>query len=150
MNNVKKTFQIVSYLQYPFMVLGLLFFLKTTYDITYLGLKNTFLPNLNTALVFYGIGVSFSSLQDITKTQNNFSKKVWENKRKGKIALYSMTVFVFLLFILGGIGYFGSRNKVLNELSIGIIVFGIGFIGLLKVAIEMYEYNQNKVNSGKI
>ncbi|WP_413511328.1 hypothetical protein [Myroides odoratus] len=142
MKSVKQTFQIISYLQYPFMILGLLFTFKMLYEVKYLGLKELFYPNLNTALVFLGVGVSFASLQDVTKTQNNFSKKIWKSKRKGKLVLLSLTLFIFLLFVFGGIGYFGSENKVLNELSIGMIVFGIGLMGMLKGAIEMYEYNQ--------
>lgn len=147
MKNVKQTFQVISYLQYPFLVLALIFVGKTAYDRSYLGVQDTFLSNFNTALVFYGICISFSSLQDVTKTQNKFSKNIWESKRKGKFALYLFTSFVFLLFILGGIGYFTTTNQVLAELAIGLVVLGIGFIGLLKVAIEMYEYNQNKGNA---
>lgn len=143
MKSVKQIFQIISYLQYPFMVLALFFTFKMLYEVSYLGLKELFYSNLNTVLVFMGIGVSFASLQDVTKTQNNFSKKIWKSKRKGKLVLLSFTLFVFLLFIFGGIGYFGSENKVLNELSIGMIVFGIGLMGMLKGAIEMYEYNQS-------
>jgi len=140
--NVKQTFQIISYLQYPFLIGGLLYALKTPYDVSYLGVKDTFSANFNLSLIFLGIGVSFSSLQDVTKTQNDFSKKIWQSKQKGKIALFSMTTFIFLLFVVAGIGYFGSDNKVLNEVATGLVVFAIGFLGLLKAAIEMYEYNQ--------
>lgn len=140
--NIKQTFHIISYLQYPFLVMGVLAILKTPYDESYLGLKDTFLSNFNLSLIFVGIGVSFSSLQDVTKTQNDFSKNIWRSRRKGKIALYGLTILIFFLFVIAGIGYFESDNKVLNEVATGLVVFAIGFLGLLKVAIEMYEYNQ--------
>ena len=43
--------------------------------------------NLNSVLIFMGLGISFSSLQDTSKTQNELSKKIWQNPRKGKIAI---------------------------------------------------------------
>ena len=41
--------------------------------------------------------------------------------------------------ILGLYGIFMSSNDVLKQLSFGIIVIGIGLIGMLKVAIELFE-----------
>jgi hypothetical protein len=38
--------------------------------------------NLNYLLIFMGLGVSFSFLQDTTKTQNNFSKKYLESEKR--------------------------------------------------------------------
>lgn len=145
MKNIERTFQIISYLQYPFMLLALFYCGKSIYDIFALGIKDTFLPNLNTALMLIGIGVSFSALQDSTKTQNNFSKKIWQNKKKGAIALLVMTCMVLFFFVAGGIGYFTATSSILEEISMGLIVLGIGYMGLLSVAINMYKYQQSLI-----
>ena len=84
--NFKKVFHYISYLQYPLILIGIYFGV-----IPYLsGLDmlvdnpDILFNNLNSSLIFIGLGTSFSSLQDTSKTQNNFSKKIWENPRKGK------------------------------------------------------------------
>jgi magnesium-transporting ATPase (P-type) len=98
-----------------------------------------FFQSLNSALIFLGLGVSFSSLQDTTKTQNNVSKKIWEHPKKGKIAIIFMSLLIMIILIFGMIGYFVSNNGILKELSVGIIIFALGMFGLLKAAIEMFE-----------
>lgn len=100
---------------------------------------NNMFKNYNTSLIFLGLGISFSTLQDTTKTQNNLSKKVWENPKKGKIVIVIMAISVLLFLILGLIGYFSSSDSRFKDLSIGILIFGIGLIGLLKAALEMFE-----------
>lgn len=95
--------------------------------------------NLNNVLVFIGLGISFSTLQDTTKTQNQFSRRIWENPVKGKVVLLLFSLFTFFILGCGMYAYFSTENPQLEELSFGIIVFGIGFLGLLKSAIEMFE-----------
>ncbi|RXG16237.1 hypothetical protein DSM03_103423 [Leeuwenhoekiella aestuarii] len=126
--NFRKIFQSISYLQYPLMLIGLFYalvpylkgfdYLKENPDIIF--------ENYNYTLIFMGLGISISTLQDTTKTQNNFSKKIWENPKKGKVAI-------------GIFGYFISVNEKLQQLSIGILIFGIGLIGFLKTALEVFE-----------
>lgn len=103
--------------------------------------------NLNKCLVFIGLGVSFSTLQDTTKTQNNISKQVWENPWKGKAFIIALSVLILFLMIMGLIGYFSSINNQLKEISFGIIVLAIGCIGLLKSAIEMFENHRKDKNT---
>lgn len=143
MKNIERTFQIISYLQYPFMLLALYYCSKSIYEVFALDSKDTFLSNLNTALMLMGIGVSFSALQDSTKTQNNFSKKIWQSKKKGAVMLLVMTGMVFFFFAAGGIGYFTATSSVLEEISMGLIVLCIGYMGVLSVAINMYKYQQS-------
>ena len=52
------------------------------------------------------------------------------------IALTSMALF---LLIIGLYGIYNSKSEVLEQMSFGIIVLGIGLIGMLKSAIEMFE-----------
>jgi len=95
--------------------------------------------NLNSLLIFMGLGVSFSSLQDTTKTQNKFSEKIWKNPKKGKLMIASISLMILFFLTFGLIGYYFAKVGVLKELSIGIIVLGLGMFGFLKAAIEMFE-----------
>lgn len=95
--------------------------------------------NFNYALIFMGVAISFTSLQDTKKTQNKFSRKVWEDPRKGKIALIIMTIMTFLFIAMGMVGIYTVNMSVLKEISFGLIVMGIGLLGVLKSAIEMFE-----------
>ena len=90
-------------------------------------------------LIFMGFGISLSTLQDTSKTQNNFSKRIWENPKKGRLAIILITCLTFTVLAFGVFGYFFSPSENLKELSFGIIVLGIGLVGFLKAAIEVFE-----------
>ncbi len=138
---MKNNFHKISYLQYPLMVIAIFYALRPFY---YLFNKSEnffdlYLNDVNSFLVFMGLAISFSSLQDTTKTQNNYSKKIWENPKKGKIAINLMIAMIILFLTLGMIGFFSTNDSKLKELSFGLLVFGIGYLGLLKSAMEMFE-----------
>lgn len=147
--NVKQLFHYISYLQYPLMLVAMYFVLRPLIE----GMDgeaqiNFFFSSLNSALIFMGLSVSFSTLQDTTKTQNEVSRKIWEDPKKGKTMLVLMALFT-LFFMLGGLyGYFGiqAHNSKFKELSFGMIVFSIGWLGLLKAAIEMFENHRKDKN----
>lgn len=144
----KVIFHYISYLQYPFMLIAL-YFVFSPYFSGIENLKqnpNLIFVQLNTALIFMGLGVSFSSLLDTTKTQNKLSKDVWENPRKGKIAITLMSLFIFFILTIGLIGYLNDFDGLLDELSIGLIVLGLGMFGFLKAAIEMFENHRKDKN----
>ncbi len=151
MKDPKRFFQFASYLQYPFMLLGLFYCYKpilTDFNGVFENLS-VYLVELNKALVFLGLGVSLSTLQDTTKVQNKFSQRIYDSPRKTTIFLGLMTVLILLFLILGIIGMFGS-NKYLQELSFGFISLGVGYVGLLKAAIEMADYQRKKQLASKI
>jgi len=138
---IKKLFQIISYLQYPLMLLALFFSVKPYFNgIEYL-INNIeiLFKNYNYVLIFMGLGISFSTLQDTTKTQNKLSKKIWENPKKGKKMIAIISGLTLLVLSYGVFGYFITENQKIKELSFGAIVFGIGLIGFLKTAIEVFE-----------
>ncbi|UZR99724.1 hypothetical protein [Chondrinema litorale] len=146
--NTKQIFQYISYLQYPLMLIALFYaFRPYTYG---LGLKpeTSYLlfKDINNVLVFMGLGISFSTLQDTTKTQNKLSRKIWENPKKGKIAIFAISLMTLFIIVNGLIGYFSTTDSKLKELSSGIIILGIGMIGLLKSAIEMFENHRKDKN----
>ena len=150
--NFKIIFHYISYLQYPLMLIALYYgFSPYLSGIDNLIDKvkenpNLIFQQLNTCLIFMGLGISFSSLQDTTKTQNKFSKDIWGNPKKGKIAIIIMSLLIFLILNLGLIGYLNAVDGVLKDLSIGLIVFGLGMFGLLKAAIEMFENHRKDKN----
>ncbi|MEQ9101170.1 hypothetical protein [Imperialibacter sp.] len=43
------------------------------------------------------------------------------------------------MLAFGMFGYFASENDIIKELAFGVVVLGIGLIGMLKAAIEMFE-----------
>jgi len=151
MKDPKRFFQFASYLQYPLLLLGL-FYCCRPFLTDFFGVMANFdayLIELNKAFVFLGLGVSLSTLQDTTKVQNKPSQWVYNSPRKTSIFLGLMTVLILLFLILGIIGMFGS-NKYLQELSFGFISLGVGYVGLLKAAIEMADYQRKKQLASKI
>jgi hypothetical protein len=134
MDKIKQVFHLLSYLQYPAMITALFYILKPFIDGVHVDLEN-----LNNALVFVGLGISLSTLQDTTKTQNKLFKLILKNPIKGKTIVILMSVSTFLILVLGILGIFFLGNQVLNELYFGLILLGVGLIGFLKSAIEITE-----------
>lgn len=137
MGKVKQVFQAISYLQYPLMLVGLDWMVYP-----YFAGFDTFWTSLNNALVFMGLGISFSTLQDTTKTQNNFSRKIWEDPRKGMLALMVISGTTLVFLAVGMFGFFLSGGGILKEVSFGTLMLGLGYVGLLKTAIEMHEHHR--------
>lgn len=146
--NFKSIFHYISYLQYPLILIGF-YFALSPYMMGMEKLRENpdlIFENLNNLLIFMGLAVSFSSLQDTTKTQNNFSKKIWENPKKGKITIITMSVMILLILIMGLIGYLNANNGILKNLAVGLIILGLGMFGFLKAAIEMFENHRKDKN----
>lgn len=144
MTTAKDVFHKISYLQYPVLVYSLyhyyLFFISLLE-------KQIEWGELNNVLVFVGISFSLSTLQDTTKTQNKLSKNIWEHPVKGKVALTIISFMAVGFIVYGLVGFLSSDTDVHKELSFGLIVLGIGLIGLLKAAIEMFENHRKDKNT---
>lgn len=134
MINTRRLFHLISYLQYPLFIVAVYFAFKP-----YIVGFDTVWANLNNVLIFGGLGISISTLQDTTTTQNEFSRRVWQSPAKGKFVLSVIAFMAFLFILVGFFGMYLSQNPILKELSLGTVVLGIGVIGLLKAAIEMFE-----------
>ncbi|MBP8240263.1 MAG: hypothetical protein KAX50_09895 [Saprospiraceae bacterium] len=134
MQSAKDFFHKISYLQYPIMAVALFFCYRPLFS----GLENIW-ADLNKGLVFLGLGVSFSTLQDTTKTQNKISKRVWENPRYSRIFLIVLSFQIIVFIGMGLVGMFLTDIQALQELSLGFLMFSIGMLGLLKAAVEMAE-----------
>ena len=142
MKSARDIFQGISYLQYVFHLPALFYVAKIYYVLFTSKSFDSLIGDLNKMLLFLGIAISFSTLQDFTKTQNKLSKKVWESRRKGKVFLGLIIGLILFCLIFGIIGLYSSNDHKLREVALGLIVMGIGCIGMLKVAIEMYEYHR--------
>jgi hypothetical protein len=141
MDRIKRIFHLVSYLQYPLLLVALGYMAYPYFA----GLKNfgqTFWPSVNNALIFCGLAISFSTLQDTTKTQNNFSRRIWEDPRKGMLALWAISATTLVFLLVGMYGFYVSKGGIIKEVSIGVLMLGLGYVGLLKAAIEMHEHHR--------
>ena len=142
MSNIKNLFHKISYVQYPLILIALGYTI-----VPYIRGFDLFWPSVNQALIFMGLGISFSTLQDTTKVQNNLSKKIWENPKKGRRVLFFMFTFALTLLLFGMYGFLVAKTGVLKEVAFGTLMLGISYIGLLKSAIEMFENHRIDKNS---
>ncbi len=107
---------------------------------------DTALYYINLVMVFMGLGISFSTLQDTSKTQNEFSKRIWEDPKKAKIFIAVFAIIILFLVVVGLIGLTGTENDKLQEISLGMVVLAIGMIGMLKSMLEMFENHRKDKN----
>jgi fatty acid desaturase len=138
-NTARDLFQKVSDLQYPLYLAGLVYLV--------LPLTNqlqSLLSDYNKALVLYGLALSFSTLQDTTKSQNDFSLRIWQSPRHSKAVLTVIAVLVVLFLTFGLVGLVWSGLPVLPEIAFGVLSLGLGLLGVLKGGLEMAEHHQGK------
>jgi hypothetical protein len=123
MPDAKKIFHIISYLQYPFLIVSIYYCYRQMImsgDVSF--------PDINKGLMFLGLGVSFSTLQD--------------NPKYAKRFIFAVAIMVAFFVGIGLFGTLISRNPILNELAIGCLGLGIGMLGMLKAVIEMAEHHK--------
>lgn len=143
MKSPKQLFHLISYLQYPLYAGAIVFyipFVRSLMD------KSTDWSMLNYVLILFGVALSFSTLQDTTKTQNTFSKKVWESPIKGKIALGFIAFLAFSFVTVGLTLLYVSRSNATESIAVGVTVLGVGLVGVLKSALEMFENHRKDKN----
>ena len=142
--SARDVFQWLSYLQYPAMLVALGYVFKS--GLTLGGQSANGLPVIyddwNYVLLYAGIGIGLSSLQDPRKTQNEMSRRVWQDPRKGRWALILFAVYALGAMLIGLIGAYRAEDTIVNQLSLGLVAFGLGMVGLLKTAIEMREHHR--------
>lgn len=94
-------------------------------------------------LIFFGLSLSFASMQDSTKTSLRYEKKIWQNPKKAKIIIRS-TITTMIIFLVAGMLGFIVKENVIKEFSYGSIILAIGLLGYLKFQMELFE-NHKKV-----
>ena len=135
--SARQVFQWLSYLQYPALLVAFAYAARPLFN----GMQGA-LDAYNSALLYAGVGVGMSSLQDPAKTQNKMSKRVWEDPRKGGVMLWLISAQALLPIVLGLLGTALAPTTALSQLALGMVAFGLGMIGLLKTAIEMREHHR--------
>ena len=149
MLSTKDFFNWLSYLQYPLMLISLGFMLKPVI----LGNKAAFLKDYNSALIFMGLSITFSTLQDTTKTQNKLSLTIYQSRWKSRVFFCMIGGTILTLIGVGLYAMLTTNKMKLQELAVGMVVLGMSIIGLLKSAMEMGEHHlaefESKLNEDK-
>jgi magnesium-transporting ATPase (P-type) len=127
-------FHRISYAQYPFMLLGVFFCYRPLF-----ANLDALWVDMNLGLVFMGIGVSFATLQDTTKTQNNLSKRIFMNPRYTRWFMITAIGLVIFFLGFGLLGLLALADGPLHDLGYGLVSLGVGFVGLIKGAAEIAE-----------
>ena len=136
-------FQGLSYLQYPALLVALGYAAKAGWSLAMAGIDSGALcDDFNYVLLYAGIGIGLSSLQDPTRTQNEVSRRVWQDPRKGRWMLVLLSFYTLASMAAGLVGAYLADTTVVNQLSLGLVAFGLGMVGLLKTAIEMREHHR--------
>ena len=142
--SVRDFFQALSYLQYPALAMALVYAVLAGLALgkaAQAGMAPVF-DLMNYVLLYAGVGIGLSSLQDPTKTQNEMSRKVWQDPRKGRWMLALLAFYALGAMAVGLLGAYRAQTTVMNQLSLGLVAFGLGMVGLLKTAIEMREHHR--------
>lgn len=138
MSRLLRMFHYLSYLQYVFLGLALYFGVKP-----FIWQTKASWNDVNNELLFIGIALSFSSFYDIKK-KHRLMDIVFGKKKTRKMFLITSFIYILLLFFLGFYSLLFTKNKYLNELSVGILVFGLGMLSILKMSIEIAKnYDEN-------
>ena len=141
MDKTFKIFHYVSFLQYPFIIAALFY----SYKPIIIGMDNfdktEIISNYNLTLLFFGIALSFTSLADIRK-RTKLSNKIFGTKKRAKRWIICICILILSTFTLAIYTMFFVIDENLKDLSIGIFVFGIGIIGLLRMNLEIIKTYQ--------
>ena len=142
--SIRDVFQWVSYLQYPAMLAAIAYTAKSAWTASHMGPAgwSPVFDDWNYVLLYAGISVGLSSLQDSTRTQNDVSRLVWQDPRKGRWMLMLLSAYAMGAMVVGLVGAYMAESTVVNQLSLGLMAFGLGMVGLLKTAIEMREHHR--------
>lgn len=140
MNKIKYFFHLLSYLQYPLLIVGLFFIVKPFFKgFDYLSSNSEYVfQNYNYALIFLGLTLGFASLQDSTKTTLKYEKNIWRNPKKAK-RIMIFTIAAMIIFLFAGVFGFIMKDSFVKDFAYGSIVLAVGLLGYLKLQMEMYE-----------
>lgn len=136
MKKLTKIFHLLSLLQHPFGFAAMVYYIMF---IIYLFKGEADWNVMNNILMLVGLSMSFATLQDTSKIRGKLSKKIWSNRKLGTAALILILILAIMFITFGLSFYFLKNENGIEKISIGMIVLGIGFLGLLKTSIEIFE-----------
>jgi hypothetical protein len=141
MDKTFRMFHYASFLQYPFLAAALFY----SYKPIIIGIDNfnktEIISNYNLVLLAFGIAFSFTSLADITK-RTKLGDKIFGKPKNAKRWIICICMLILFTFALAIYTMFFPSDEKLKELSIGIFVFGIGMVGLLRMNLEIIKSYQ--------
>lgn len=140
----RQVFQGLSYLQYPLLLVSVVYMVQAVLAVFALRTSGwaPVLDLANLVLLYAGVAIGLSSLQDPTKTQNKASLRVWQDPAKGRLLLWMLAVYALIAIVIGLVGASLTKDSAISQLALGLVAFGLGMIGLLKTAIEMREHHR--------
>lgn len=130
MSRFLKYFHYLSYLQYVFLVWALFYWIMI-----FIGSKSYQNIYINYSLILFGISISFTSFYNL-KNKKGFSDKLFLKPKLFKVYIVYVLVLSFSLLFWGIYLYFFAASGKSSDISIGLIVLGIGVLNLLKMSIE--------------
>lgn len=139
MANIRTTFHLLSYAQYLFLAIAFYYCIVFVWNIVR---HEPHWSSLNSLLVYTGVAISFSTLQDTSKTQNAFSLRVWQSPTKGRAFLGVMGATTAFFLVAGILGSMLAPDALLREIAVGCVVMSIGMMGQVKAASEMFEHHR--------
>lgn len=130
MKNIKKLFHKLSYLQYPLVLIAFYLLIKPLFKgFDYISSNPEYLFNsYSNALMFFGVALSFSALQDPARPTLRFEKKIWQNLQKAKVFLSITLIIAFIFFASGFLGFIMSGSSQ-REFAFASVVLAIGLLG---------------------
>lgn len=137
-----KIFHYLSFIKYPIMALALYFVYQPVFND-----QINVVAGLNKGMILMGVGLGLDSLKDYKKL-NWLDRQVFHRPNLAKVYLTVMGLIIFSFIILGIKEYFSSQDSKIKELSLGMIVFGIGAIGFLKSGIQTAKDILDERNQG--
>lgn len=140
MKNIRQLFHTLSYLQYPLVLIAFFYLVKPLFKgFGYLSAHPDFLFNAHSkALVLFGVTLSFSALQDTSRTSLRFEKKIWRSPKKAKRMLLITLTTAFLFFASGLWGFFATESFK-KEFAYGSVVLAVGILGYLKFQLDIFD-----------
>ncbi|MCI4669415.1 MAG: hypothetical protein MRZ79_14875 [Bacteroidia bacterium] len=123
----------LSFLQYPFLAIGLYYSFKPHifgYDQIW--------EDINSCMTFMGVALSFTGFTDTSK-KNKISQKVFSKPKAAMAFLIYLGILAAFLLSVGFFSMFYTRIEPLQKMSGGIMVMGIAVLSLLKMAIEIVQ-----------
>ncbi|WNJ20270.1 hypothetical protein [Pontibacter sp. G13] len=133
MHKTIQIFHYLSFLAYPFLLLGLYygyrpFFMEGTDPIA----------DVNMSLLNLGLAMNFLSFID-TARKNKFGIWLYGSKGRVKFMLILGLASTITFIVVGIHSYYISADPKIKELGFGLLMFGIGYAGILRMLIDVIK-----------
>lgn len=139
MLSIKRWFHRLSFVQYPLLAAAVFYCYRPFFS----GFEQVF-SDINLGLVFFGLAISFATLQDTTKTHYKLAERIFSHPRWSKVIITTIGIEIIFFLLAGLAGIFTAKLPGLTEVAYGMMMLALGMIGMLKSAVEMAEYHSRK------